>query len=378
MRARSTLVAALVLITAVVGTVPARAGSDASSAPETVWICHPDVADNPCLGDLNATVVFADGTTEIERATPARKPDIDCFYVYPTVSGQPSTNADLSIDPEIAAIAELQASRFSQVCRVFAPVYRQVTLSGLFGSGDRAGAFALAYGDVVAAWDEYLRTENDGRGVVLIGHSQGSGMLRQLISNEIEDTRARRRLVVSALLLGSDITVERGTVSGGAFTHLPGCTSPKQTGCVVAYSSFDATPPANTLFGTVAGFGMPDQPGLEVLCTNPANLRGGSGPLAPYFRTTPFPGVFAALGSTPDADTPWVTYPDRYDAACEHAGVATWLQVDAVETAGDARPVVAPTIGDAYGLHLVDVQLALGNLVDLVRAQARAYERASR
>ncbi|HTN79059.1 MAG TPA: DUF3089 domain-containing protein, partial [Acidimicrobiales bacterium] len=56
---------------------------------------------------------------------------VDCFYVYPTVSTQAGPNADLTIEPAEKTVAEAQASRFSSVCNVWAPMYRQVTLSSL-------------------------------------------------------------------------------------------------------------------------------------------------------------------------------------------------------------------------------------------------------
>ena len=52
-------------------------------------------------------------------------------------------------------------------------------------------------------------------------------------------------------------------------------------------------------------------------------------------------------------------------------GGATWLQIDA--RPGDRRPVVAPTLGPTWGLHLDDVNLALGNLVDDVAAAEATY-----
>ena len=52
-------------------------------------------------------------------------------------------------------------------------------------------------------------------------------------------------------------------------------------------------------------------------------------------------------------------------------GGATWLQITA--DAGDSRPVVTPTLGPTWGLHLDDVNLALGNLVNDVMAEETAY-----
>src|SRR5205814_1029954 len=122
-------------------------------------------------------------------AEAARRPRIDCFYVYPTVSGQQAVNASLHIDPEERAVAINQVSRFSQDCRVFAPMYRQLTITGIV-SNPTPVQRALAYNDVRSAWHQYLAHYNHGRGVVLIGHSQGSFVLDQLVKDEL-DARAK-------------------------------------------------------------------------------------------------------------------------------------------------------------------------------------------
>src|SRR5690349_13484515 len=98
----------------------------AGASASTTWLCKPGANPNPCVGSLQTTVIDPSGQSHVENPRNAKKPKIDCFYVYPTVSEDKSTNSDLSIDPEETAIALYQASRFSQRCRVFAPMYRQV------------------------------------------------------------------------------------------------------------------------------------------------------------------------------------------------------------------------------------------------------------
>ncbi len=73
--------------------------------------------------------------------------------------------------------------------------------------------------------------------------------------------------------------------------------------------------------------------------------------------------------------TPWVTYPGLYTARCETDGAATWLQIDSHRRPGDTRPVVSQILGPTWGLHLDDVNIALGNLVDDLRQQAKAFAR---
>jgi hypothetical protein len=328
-------------------------------------------------------VVPASGDTTIVKAAPAADPPVDCFYVYPTVSTEPTGNADMTVDPAETNVAIAQASRFSQVCRVYAPLYRQVTVAGLEGRSSTTPNLALAYSDVLAAWKQYLARDNDGRGVVFIGHSQGSLLLIELLHNEVDPNPAVRARLVSALIMGGNVKVPIGRVVGGDFKHIPACTSGSETGCIVAYSSFDQTPPPNSLFGrSDTGLnsgvsGLPPASTLQVLCVNPASLDSadptGSGALSPYFPkvTSATPTSGQGVAST----APWVTYPGLYTAQCRSTGGTTWLQVDTVVTPGFTRPVVSPTLGPTWGLHLVDVNIALGNLVSIVQRQVAAYRR---
>ncbi len=94
--------------------------------------------------------------------------------------------------------------------------------------------------------------------------------------------------------------------------------------------------------------------------TRPRSARRARAALTPYF-----------VSSTSATGEPWVTYPGLYTGACESAAGATWLQITA--RTGDSRPVVTPTLGPTWGLHLDDVNLALGNLVNDVMAEEAAY-----
>ena len=101
---------------------------------ETVWLCEPGVEPNPCRDSLETTVYSESGEARTESPEFPRRPKIDCPYVYPTASEDPGANSDLSIDPEHIAIAQYQAARFSQRCRVWAPMYRQATLASIAGA----------------------------------------------------------------------------------------------------------------------------------------------------------------------------------------------------------------------------------------------------
>lgn len=359
-------------IAVLVGLSAALAFAPAAGA-KTVWLCKPGIRHDPCTSSMTATVLTAAGRSGVQHARPARRPPIDCFYVYPTVSAQRPATANLHIDPEERVVAISQASRFSQACHVFAPMYRQITISGLAGSPTTAQR-NRGYRDVLAAFRDYLRHFSRGRGFVLIGHSQGSFVLDRLVKNVIDRQPRLRRRLVSALLVGGNVQVPIGRRVGGDFKHVPACASSGETGCVVAYSSFNATPPAGALFGRVPGSTT-----RQVLCVNPAALSGDHGALLPYFITRSEPGPLSAFTPPPaTAPTPWVFEPKLYSAQCMNQSGASWLQINDVGGSSDPRTRVAPTLGPTWGLHLADMQLAMGNLVKLVRLETRAYLRKRR
>jgi hypothetical protein len=354
-------------------------GSAPPVPADTVWLCRPGLVPNPCQGDLSATVVAADGSKRLEPAAPAADPAIDCFYVYPTVSRQKTVNATLAIDPEERAVAAAQAARFSQVCRVYAPMYPQLTLAGISDPSKINLVNALsAYEGVAAAFTDYMANYNKGRGVVFIGHSQGAIMLRVLVKSEVDGDTATRRQLVSALLIGGNVVVPKGKTVGGDFMNIPGCESAAQIGCVVAYSSFDKTPPANALFGRadspLTNVGNLATTGEAVLCVNPA-APGGSGALKPYFPTQNLSTLLGSSAARPTASaaTPFVAYPGEYSAQCQTSGALTWLQVTRTAAKSDKRPALAIDSAPTWGLHTVDVNIALGNLVEMVRTETAAY-----
>jgi Protein of unknown function (DUF3089) len=348
------------------------------------WLCRPGRQD-ACAIDHTTTVVAADGKLAKETWTADANAPIDCFYVYPTISTDPTPNSDMTADPAEVNVIKQQFARFASKCKPYAPLYRQVTLVGLRRMLAPGAAVTLdqglQYDDVKDAWNYYLKNDNKGRGVVLVAHSQGSFILNRLIHDEIDGKPIQSKLV-SAILLGTIIAVPKGKDVGGSFQHVPLCHAATQTGCVITYASFRSTipPPANTLFGRV-----PDA-NMAAACTNPAALAGGSGELKAYLdksgRTiTSTPP--AKPWVTPEApiETPWVSVPGLLTAKCSsNENASGYLEVT---VHGDpADPRVDDIVGDIgappnvlanWGLHLIDVNLSMGNLLDIVGEQTKSY-----
>jgi DUF3089 family protein len=347
------------------------------------WLCRPGRQD-ACAVDQATTIVAADGrlTREAWKANP--NAPIDCFYVYPTVSTDPGGNSDMNAGPEENGVVRAQLARFASQCQVYAPLYRQATLTALRAATTGqpiAVDRALGYNDVLDAWNQYLQHDNNGRGVVLIGHSQGSGLLTQLIRNEIDGKPVSSKLI-SALLLGTSLPVPKGKDAGGAFQHIPLCHSATHTGCVIAYASFRSTipPPENSRFGRVPG------ENLQAACVNPAALGGGSGELHAYLASS----GRSIVGSSAPApawvtpakpiDTPFVSVPGLLTAQCVEKGPFSYLEITVHGNPADPRAdditgdvMANGQVNASWGLHLIDVNLAMGNLVDIVRQQGKAW-----
>jgi len=350
------------------------------------WLCRPGRHD-ACDTDLTTTVIAADGKMGRETWTADANAPIDCFYVYPTVSTDPTPYSDMIADAAELNVIRQQFARFGSKCRRYAPLYRQITLAGLrlLQTGKAPPGMALDHGlqydDVRDAWHYYLEHDNQGRGFVLIGHSQGSFILAELIRQEIDGKPVAGRMV-SAILAGTTLAVPRGKDVGGAFQHVPLCHTASQTGCVITYASYRSTapPPANTLFGKVTGANM------TAACTNPAALSGGGGALHAYLATDgrslvpttpPKPWVVPER----PIGTPWVTVPGLLTAQCTSNENATFLEVTVHPDAAGRRTgdITGDIVANGqvllnWGLHLVDMNLAMGNLVDIVGRQAKAFK----
>lgn len=371
--------AAAVAVAALVGAGAQAQGAAPNdySRPEA-WLCLPGRTDDACAAPQTATVVAADGTLTLKPFERAADPGIDCFYVYPTVSNDKTANSDMTANAEELSVIAVQFARFGGVCRTFAPLYRQVTLTALrqYMMGQDPGADRdLAYNDVKAAWQWYLKHENKGRGVVLIGHSQGSGVLQRLVAEEI-DGKPAQKLLVGLMPIGMSVPVDEK----GMFGSIPSCSKLGQTGCLVAYVSFRDTmpPPATSRFGRV------EQAGKRAACVNPAALTGGAGTSRPYLwsrgraQTAAEPQEWAT-GKT--VDTPFVTTPGLLTLECVQQGDFSWLKV--TTNADPADPRTDAIVGDVmvlgkpdpnWGLHLVDMNIAMGDLVAIVEAQSQAWQ----
>jgi hypothetical protein len=354
-----------------------------------LWLCRPGNDPDECDANLDATELLPDGSTQLVKHVKAVDPEYDCFYVYPTVkltsAGAMTDFADIQItlDPLLN-----QGARFNQQCRMYAPLYRQAgVVPGAGGAPTLPDAgtgmppsmsetFALGVGDVRDAFKYYLEHLNNGRKFVLLGHSQGTGMLTTMMTTDVDPVADVRAKLISALLIGGGVAVPEGKAVGGTFKNIPLCTAAKQVGCVIAYNSFtkEIPPAASSTFAHAANGQMNG-------CTEPAMLAGHPGKR--------YQGSYIALNLSngsllppqgidklpKDITTPFVLYRDVLRGECKNVDGASYLEISLEMSSSDPRPPPPyrfPAVESALGLHLLDYNIELDDLLETVKLQAEA------
>ncbi|HEU0310539.1 MAG TPA: DUF3089 domain-containing protein [Sphingomicrobium sp.] len=355
--------------------------SDATPAPDYArpenWLCLPGRTDL-CSTPLSTTALNPDGYGSTGLSPVAGDATVDCFVVYPTMSRDAGMNSDLIPgDGEEKAAIVSQFARFSGACRIYAPMYRQMTLAAVAAAGagaDVSKPAALAYSDVRSAWKEYLSKHNKGRPFVLLGHSQGSLMLQQLIANEIEGKPAATRMKL-AIIPGFNLLVPEGKLVGGTLKSTPICSKAGETGCVMTWVSFREknVPPTGAIFGVA------DKPGMTVACTNPAR-PGATGwvGLDSYWNTRstlPVPGGPIQWSSEGAPPSPFVRTEGLVSARCVSDGPRGYLSIRTNADPNDKRTDrVGGEVGvmgmfiPGWGMHLADMSAPMGDLVRQVSA----------
>jgi hypothetical protein len=373
MRGMKSLGRVLALIAVIVG-AGAMTGVSPASAEDTVWLCKPGDPDDLCAGTISGENLPAPGqsATPLGYTRPAEAP-VDCFYLYPTQSSQATPNSNLEKDPPIRRVAVQQARMFSSVCDVYAPMYRQVTYSGSQAAYN--DQVETAYQSALAGFRDYLKNHNEGRGFILLGHSQGSAHTVRLIGEEIDNNPGLRKRLVGAFAPGANVHVPIGQPVGGMYENVPACTAPGETGCLVAFSIFKGYPGDTAQYSRLnSGYWIYDQPRpdpsvYEVMCVNPARIDGGNGRLKPLIN---FDYLFD-VPSGPESESPWRGQPDFYAAECTRQNGAHWLNLSTLDTPGDTRVDLGAAVASGNNYHVPEVNLAEGNMLTVAQNQAGAY-----
>jgi hypothetical protein len=102
-----------------------------------------------------------------------------------------------------------QAWAFRTFANIYAPYYRQIDATyqlSLPADQQEANIEGPPSVDVIAAFDYYLKHYNQGRPFILAGHSQGSAVLRYLLTSYMKTHRGVYKRMVAAYIVGQSIT----------------------------------------------------------------------------------------------------------------------------------------------------------------------------
>ena len=195
------------------------------------WAAHPDKVD------------LADRTPLPEIQNRQSDAAIDVLYFYPTTY----TGSDRYETRWNAAVADsrtnkktdetailFQASIFNGVGRVFAPRYRQAHLNVFFNKTKQESgkkALEVAYADIDAAFDYYLKHWNNGRPFIIAAHSQGALHAMNLIKKKIEGTPLQSQLV-AAYLVGWPVRKD-------FYSTFKPCEKPDETNCFCSWRTWN-------------------------------------------------------------------------------------------------------------------------------------------
>ena len=246
---------------------PPDSGPDYAQADN--WIARPDLPQNPSiwLPDRAASGVAS--------------PPAVIFYIHPTTYlERDHWNAPLHPDAQTELRTKLfvqsQSSALTSAGQVWAPRYRQAAFGAfLLRSADAHQALDLAYRDVRAAFDQFLKETPPGVPIILAGHSQGALHLSRLLVERRVELKGR---LVAAYVVGWPLSVTADLPAMG----LPPCTAPEQTACVLSWQSFGE--PANASLVLDAWQGTKGPSGVErrrndMLCVNPiTGTQSGAAP----------------------------------------------------------------------------------------------------
>ncbi len=142
--------------------------------------------------------------------------DVDVFLICPTVDTMSETNAfDLNdkLKSNFIYALDLEKGIYEETGRLFSPYYRQMSINAYYlPETEREQARQIAYQDVSAAFRWYLDHENDGRGIILAGFSQGGEMclelLKEYYGGESEEAAALRDRLIAVYSIGWSVTEE--------------------------------------------------------------------------------------------------------------------------------------------------------------------------
>ena len=161
------------------------------------------------------------------------------FFLYPTLFTDPKEegwNADIYTEQIRKGVDDFavkyQASAWAKSGRLFVPYYRQTHYRVFVPPYDQKGrpAWELSYADIKAAFEYYLTHHNQGNGIIIASHSQGTLHAKRLV-REYFDGKPLQKQLVAAYLVGARIQKDE-------FENIKPMEQPESIGGFVSWNTY--------------------------------------------------------------------------------------------------------------------------------------------
>ena len=162
----------------------------------------------------------------------------DLFLICPTVDMGKNGNFNMSLDDtdtkeSFVGALNMERGIYENSATMYAPYYRQMTFPVYSMTEEEMKPYLdMAYRDVAAAFEYYMKNCNNGRPLILAGFSQGSQLLLMLLKEYFDDPACSDRLV-AAYCIGWRVTQE----DLAKYPHLKMAQGEDDTGVIISFNS---------------------------------------------------------------------------------------------------------------------------------------------
>lgn len=171
--------------------------------------------------------------------------EVDVFYLYPTVWYGEGTNKDFVCPIDFKPMREnatnaliSQSTIFEEVGNIYAPFYRQADALYILDTNNNIKNKEKYFNDIpkkdaLAAFDYFIKNYNNNKPFILIGHSQGAMMIKEILIDYFKTNENLMNRLVAAYIIGYSVTTNDLEKN----PHLKFARSEYDTGVIISYNT---------------------------------------------------------------------------------------------------------------------------------------------
>ncbi|WP_407856487.1 DUF3089 domain-containing protein [Enterococcus hailinensis] len=167
----------------------------------------------------------------------------DVFMLYPSAYARKDTDAspiakidNASMRAGAQVFLASQGSAFETSGNIYAPYYRQLDSNWLLSKSkteQNEYIDGVPKADVMAAFDYYIKHENNNRPFILVGHSQGARMLKAVMYDYFKANPGVSDRMIASYVIGQSVTQQEMTDN----PQVKFATGADDTGVVISYNT---------------------------------------------------------------------------------------------------------------------------------------------